>query len=205
MIEIKKYIVSIMKTNCYLIKDPISKNGIIIDPGYQSKELNDDIKECNKIQYILLTHGHFDHILAANSYRTLTNAKIVIGYKEKEFTKNNDLNISGRFKRTHLEGFDADIFVNDNDKLKFIDKDIRIIDTPGHTKGGVCYIIEKFIFTGDTIMKGDIGRCDLPTGNEDQLKFSIKKILKEKGDYIVCPGHGDQTTLKDEKKNIGFK
>lgn len=200
MLEISSYIVSIMSTNCYLVKDTSSGYGIIIDPGKISSKLDDNIKDCKNIKYILLTHGHFDHICAAVYYRNITNAKIVISTSDAEFTQNNELNLSYRFKRTKIEKFYPDILVNDNDKLAFAYNYIEIIYTPGHTNGSVCYLIDNFLFTGDTLMNGDIGRSDLPTGNQNSLDLSIQKLLKMEGDYVVYPGHGPSTTLNDERR-----
>ena len=200
MLEVNTYTVSILKTNCYLVKDVISGCGLIIDPGQVSPTLDADIKKCNKIEYILLTHGHFDHIYAATYYKNMTNAKIVIGKNDTEFTQNKELNLSHRFRRTQVQNFNADIFVTDNDKLKFCNKYISVIYTPGHTVGGVCYSIDNLLFTGDTLMNGSFGRTDLPTGNFEQLKISIQTLFKMRGDYVVYPGHGPITTLNNERK-----
>lgn len=200
MLEVKSYIVGIMRANCYLVRDTKSGCGVIIDPGKENSKLTGDIRECTKIDYILLTHGHFDHILAADYYRNITDAKIVIGENDSEFTGDNKLNLSGRFKRTKLEKFCSDILVNDGDKLEFADKNIEVIHTPGHTRGSVCYLIDNLIFTGDTLFKGDIGRTDLPTGEEDKLKISLQRLFKMEGDYVVYPGHGLDTTLNDERR-----
>lgn len=200
MLEIKKYIVSVMNTNCYLIKNLNSGCSIIIDPGAPSDKLDYDISLCKKVEYILLTHGHFDHISAALKYKKLTGAKIVIGKYEDEFTKNNQLNLSYKFRRYRVESFQSDILMGDNDKLTFYNYQIESILTPGHTEGSLCYILDKFIFSGDTLMSGNIGRCDLPTGNEGKLKISLNKLLKMDGDYVVYPGHGPETTIKNERE-----
>lgn len=200
MLEIKKHIVTIMHTNCYFIKDKISEHSIIIDPGASSDELDFDLNNCKKVEYILLTHGHFDHISAAIRYKKLTGAKIVIGNNEDEFTKNNQLNLSCRFRRYYINSFQSDILLHDNDKITFQSHYIQSIFTPGHTKGSVCYMLDRFIFSGDTLMNGNVGRCDLPTGNENDLKQSLNKLLKMDGDYVVYPGHGLSTTIKNERE-----
>lgn len=199
MLKIKKYNVNIMNTNCYLVVDNSSGMSFIVDPGGASKELDRDLENQKNVEYIFLTHGHFDHISAAKRYKDLTNAKIVIGKDEKEFTENPELNLSYRFKRYKVEGLKPDIFVDDGSEIDFSDYTVKAVHTPGHTMGSFCYMLDKYIFSGDTLMKGCLGRSDLPTGNEEQLKESAQKLMKMDGDLVVYPGHGLETTIKDER------
>ena len=144
-----------------------------------------------------MTHGHFDHIRKAPRYQKLTEAKLAIGAKEADFTKDRHLNLC----RIPLAPFDVDILVNDEDIITLGETKIKVIATPGHTVGGVCFIADDNLFSGDTIMKGTVGRCDLKTGNFEQMKNSILKITALTENYKIYPGHGDTSTLNEEKEN----
>ncbi len=203
MIKVKRYIVSVMQTNCYVLEDTETGKILIVDPGDTSKELDSVIGRLNPgaVSYILLTHGHFDHIRAAERYRVLTGAKIVICEDEQAFTKENSLNLSELFIEGGIPPFQADVLLRDHQAISFGNTQINMIQTPGHTKGSVCYRMENLLFTGDTLMKETVGRTDLPTGNFEQLKLSLKKLASLKKDYRIYPGHGDTTTLSYEKNH----
>ena len=199
MLAVEKFKVGPLETNCYFITDKNTKKSAIIDPGGISAELDAKIDVIGKenIEYILMTHGHFDHIRKAPRYQKLTEAKLVIGAKEADFTKDRHLNLC----RIPLAPFDVDILVNDEDIITLGETKIKVIATPGHTIGGVCFIADSNLFTGDTIMKGTVGRCDLKTGNFEQMKNSILKITALTENYKIYPGHGDISTLNEEKEN----
>ena len=201
MIEVKTYKVGKLKTNCYLITDPVTKRGVIIDPG---GEIPDFTKEVSlfKIDYILLTHGHFDHILNANKYKKLTQSKIVISKLDSEFTSNNNLNLSRKFLRPNtFEQFKPDILINDNDTITFSDTKITVLATPGHTQGSVCYMLGNYIFSGDTLFFRDHGYTKFPTGSSPDMEKSLNRLYTLKGDYIVYPGHSKITLLSEERNN----
>lgn len=199
MLIIERYKVGPLETNCYFITDNDTKKSAIIDPGGISSELDEKIESIGKenIEYILMTHGHFDHIRKAVRYQKMTGAKLMIGKDESQFTKDRRLNLC----RIPMPAFDVDVLLNDGDIIKLGEIKIKVLNTPGHTVGGVCFIVDNCMFVGDTIMKGTVGRCDLNTGSLDQMMSSILKISKLQGNYNIYPGHGDMTTLDDEKKN----
>ena len=199
MLVVEKFKVGPLETNCYLITDKNTKKSAIIDPGGISAELDAKIEVIGteNIEYILMTHGHFDHIRKAPRYQKLTGAKLVIGAKEADFTKDRHLNLC----RIPLAPFDVDILVDDGDEITLGETKIKVIATPGHTIGGVCFIADDCLFTGDTIMKGTVGRCDLETGNFEKMKDSISKIVALTENYKIYPGHGDSSTLSAEKEN----
>lgn len=194
--------VGLMGVNCYILGD--KKEAIVVDPGGNKKKIVDTLKENDiKVKYILLTHCHFDHILEAISLKKETGAKIVAGYKEKENLLRSDINYTNRYSKTPIE-IEADIYLSSNDILKSGHFEFKVIETPGHTSGSMCLYCEseKILISGDTLFLESVGRCDLATGNEEDIIKSIKtKLFILPEDVIVMPGHGEITTIGHEKKN----
>lgn len=204
ILKIQRFPVGILRTNSYLIS--YNDRGIIVDPGGISDKLDENIRKLNGIDYIILTHGHFDHILEVKRYQNLTGAKIVIGKDEKDFPMDNSLNLCSEFYKKGINNFSADILLKDGDTLNFNDKEIKVIFTPGHTIGSVCYFLDNNMFSGDTLFRGKVGRTDLATGNENDMLNSLRKIYDLETDYSVYPGHGLTTSLYREKSlNTGLK
>lgn len=206
MIKVECYPVGSLQANCYFVTNTDSDVSLLIDTGAESAKVEKRVNEfgAEKLKYILLTHGHCDHIgNAAEMKKKYPNAKIVIGEKEAEFTTKDTLNLSLFFGNT-IEHFTADILANENTVLDFGNEKIKILETPGHTIGGVCYIIGNNIFTGDTIMSQTTGRMDFPTGNSRDMYASVKKIAAIKENLNVYCGHGDSSTLDYERKHNIF-
>lgn len=199
MLIVEKFKVGPLETNCYLLVDKATQKAAIVDPGGISSELDEKISAmgAENVEYIFMTHGHFDHIRKAPRYKQLTGAKLAIGANEAEFTRDRHLNLC----RVELAPFDADVFLRDGDVVRLGETELKVLETPGHTVGGVCLVAEDCIFSGDTVMKGTIGRCDLKTGSESDMRRSIEKISALCGDYKVYPGHGEASTLQKEKNN----
>ena len=196
--KILKYTLGVCAANCYVVNDEKSGKACLIDaPEYDDKILNVISSKGLSLEYIILTHGHFDHILGANAFREKTGAKIVVHELETEYLKNPDKSL------TSLQGGEivlADILLKDNDVLTFGDISFRVIHTPGHSKGSSCFICEneKIIFSGDTLFKNGIGRFDLYGGNYNTLMESLQKLKSINENYTIYPGHGDNTTLENE-------
>ena len=194
MIKVKCFPVGALSENCYFVTAD-NDESLLIDTGAPAKELDRIINEfgADKLKYILLTHGHFDHVAnTAAVKREYPNVKIVISEKEKDFTTRDNLNLSLFFDGT-IEHFDADILVNDGDELPFGKYKIKVLATPGHTIGGVCYIIDDSIFTGDTLIAGTTGRTDFPTGSIADMRKSIARLAAIEGDLNVYCGRGEST------------
>lgn len=190
-----------MGTNSYLVIDDNTKECYIIDCASKLEAFQNIIEEENlELNYILLTHGHFDHVMGAEFLRDKYNAKIVAHVDEKSILNNENLNLSSMI-RAKIE-FDADIYLEGEEGVFEI---FKYIHTPGHTKGGVSFLIEDRIFTGDTLFDKSIGRTDFPTGNYKTLIDVIKqKILVLDPDTIVHAGHNDDTTVGAEKMHNPF-
>ncbi|AIS52320.1 beta-lactamase domain-containing protein [Thermoanaerobacter kivui] len=199
--KIQKYVVGLYGVNCYIVFDEESGEAIVIDPGENASEIYKYIESNNlKVKYILLTHGHFDHIGGVEELRKLTQAKIAISKEDSPMLLNENLNLSEMVYKKILCS-PADILLNDGDTLSFGKYRVEVIHTPGHTKGGVCFKIGNVCFTGDTLFKGSIGRYDFPGGDFATLMDSIKnKLLVLGDDVLIYPGHGDSSTIGNEKR-----
>lgn len=196
---IEQFIAGQLENNMYLIKDEASKKAILIDASSNVPELI-EATEGYDVEYILLTHGHFDHIMGLTSLKQALNAQAVIC--------KDDLVISDNINEfTRLFGLPDTVppsyekYIKDGDVIRVGNLEIKVIHTPGHTEGGVCYLIEDNLFSGDTLFKRSVGRTDLFGGNFKKLSDSIKnKLFKLDGNIKVFPGHGDMTTIGFEKK-----
>lgn len=202
MIKTDIFKVGHLATNCYLITDIDTGKMAVVDPGDKSDKLINKINsEKGNLEYVLLTHGHYDHIGFAKQLADMFSAKIVIGREEADFLQQGMLNLyhfHPELKK--IEPFYADILLNDEDEFTLGNSNIRYIHTPGHTKGGGCYIIDNDIYSGDTVFCESYGRTDLPTGNNTQMANSLKKIKDLQGDFNIYPGHGSSSTLEHERK-----
>ena len=184
--------------NCYLVTDEVSKDTIVIDPGANSEYLIREIDRlgCN-LKAILLTHAHFDHIGAVESLKGKYNIPVYVHNGEIENSKIN----------THVYSklpSDCNV-VSDNDILSFNSIKIKCIHTPGHSKGGMCFLIEDNIFTGDTLFQGSIGRTDFISGDYDTLINSIEeKLMVLDKNTKVYPGHGPSSTIIYERMRNPF-
>ena len=201
MTVVKKISLGELGANCYFVTS--GNDSLVIDPGDSSEMLLNLINEfgAEKFKYILLTHGHFDHIGNTAALKKMyPDSKIVISEKEKEFTTTPRLNLS-LFFGSDCEPFKADITVDDGDILPFGDERIKVMSTPGHTIGSVCYLFSDCLFSGDTLFRESIGRVDFPTGNDEEMKNSLKKLYNLPGNPVVYCGHDASTTLDSERKN----
>lgn len=200
--KIKRLPLESIAINCYLIST--EKTAIVIDPGFYSAEVEDFLKNnLSKERLILLTHCHFDHIGDADRLREVTNTKIAIGALDNDSLSNENKNLSNLFG-VELKPFSADITFDDGEVYSIGDIEIKVIHTPGHTLGGVCYLIDGVLFSGDTLFNGSIGRTDFPDGDFSTLKNSVNKIYQLPDDTKVYSGHGDVTTIGYEKKYNPF-
>lgn len=204
MIDIQSFQVSVMGTNCYVITDRATGATAVVDPGAVSEKLTEILKSMGNenIKYILLTHGHFDHMGAAEEYARVFDAKIVISEADEPFLSDDSLNL-GSMAASPVKPFGADIKLTDGDTVELGDTTLRFMLTPGHTQGSGCYISEedKIIFSGDTLFCGSMGRTDFPTGDLWVMMKSLRRLRDLEGDYRVYPGHDCSTTLGYEREH----
>ncbi len=204
-LSIKKLVLSICATNCYIVYNNETMEGFIIDPAASSEIIDASIRELGvNVKGILLTHGHFDHIGAADDLKKMYDVKVYAHEDEAEVTENGMLNLSAMFETG--DSVKVDVRLRDGDTFELCGFGVKLIHTPGHTKGSSCYLVndgeKDRLFSGDTIFCGSYGRTDFPTGDMSQLIDSIlHKLLVLDEDLEVYSGHGEQTFIGDEKKN----
>lgn len=190
---IKKMVLGSYQENSYIIINEETREAIIIDPGDEGKSLVSYLKGLNvKLQYILLTHGHLDHVSAVDELREEFNIPVYINEADMKYIERRKMAF-GPMKR-------ADFFLKEGDDLSFGTHSIKIFETPGHSKGSLSFLIDGVLYVGDVLFQGSIGRTDLPGGDFNELISSIKdKLMKLPGNTRVMPGHGPETTLSQEK------
>lgn len=200
--RIKTYPVGQIGTNCYVIYREGQKKAVIVDPGADGAYILNMCRELSVIpEAILLTHGHFDHILAVKDIiRAFPEGKVYAGEHERETLADPAVNLSSGFGGPCA--VHADEYVKDGDILSLAGLSFQVLFTPGHTSGSVCYLIkeEGVLISGDTLFLESLGRTDLPTGDQLKIVKSItERLFVLPGDTLVYPGHGDMTTIGHEK------
>lgn len=203
--KIERFVLGDFEVNSYLIIN--NKETVLIDAGFEPDVVAEYIMINNlELKAILLTHAHFDHIGGLEEIRERFNVDVYIHKNEAEWLINPSFNGSKDFPFFgEVSCNPASKLLTDNDELVFGDLKIQIIHTPGHTPGGVSYLINRWLFTGDTLFNNSIGRTDLWGGNYKQLIDSIKnKIFKLSNEVVIYPGHGEKTSIKNEKTTNPF-
>ncbi len=192
--EITLLTVGAYQTNCYIVTAD-DKSAVVIDPGAEADKIINKAKELGaKVKYILLTHGHFDHIGAADAVkRAFPESRIVVMKADEDICRNAALVGGGNATA------DLDMLVEDGDIIKVAELSFKYMATPGHTKGSAIIICEDKIFSGDTIMSRTCGRTDLFGGSTKDIRSSLKKIGMLSGDYDIYPGHGPETNMAVER------
>lgn len=203
-IMIKNTVTGPLSNNVYLVINKKNNESFIVDPSYHPDRLIDMIKESGtSLKAVLLTHGHFDHVLSVEDIKKEFNVPVYAGKEEEELLSDKCVNMSARMRKKAIS-FKADINVSENEIIHVADIPVKCLFTPGHTKGSVCWYIEgeKTLLSGDTLFSGSHGRTDFPTGDQEQMKRSLEEILfKLPDDIQVLPGHGGSTSIGYEKKH----
>lgn len=196
-----------IEANTYIVIDEESGSTAIIDAGDCNKKLLSELSDdrIKKIEYILLTHGHFDHIDGVPELKKhFPDAKIAIHEADAACLGDDSLSLARGFGRLFSKKVNADIILHDGDILPLGKKEIRVIHTPGHTKGGATYMIDDCLFTGDTLFYLSIGRTDFPGGSYEELNDSVCRLFDIEGEFTVYPGHDRKTSLDFERQHNRF-
>lgn len=206
MYKIDSRILGMVGTNCYLLCNMDIKECVLIDPADRQDEISRMIDESGcSLKGILLTHGHFDHIMAADAVRDKYGVKVYASCDEKNTLEQPHINL-GEAYGLKLS-VKADVWHKDGEILKLAGFDIEALHTPGHTEGGSCYYIREIgvLFSGDTLFCGSVGRTDFPGGSMSEIVRSIKeKVMVLPDDTKVYPGHGEGTSVGYERENNPF-
>jgi len=195
-----------MDSNCYIVGCEETKEGAVIDPGAEARKILKKIDDLGlKIKYIVLTHGHVDHVGALAEVQKATGAKVLIHAEDAAMLTDSRRNLS-MYVGAGLTFKDADRMLQDGDKIKVGNVTMDVIHTPGHTRGGISLKLDPdVLITGDTLFAGSVGRSDFPGGSHSQLISSIKnKLLVFPPETKVYPGHGPASTIAEEKRYNPF-
>ena len=204
MIKIDCFVVGIIATNCYLIEDEATGKCAVIDPGDKSDELIAEIeKRGGKLDYILLTHGHFDHVLNVAALCERYRPTVCVCEDEMELLRRGLYNRSS-VHNIRLHSFRVDRLLHDGDVITLGESTLMFIHTPGHTAGSGCYLVGDCLFTGDTVFCESVGRTDFPTSSPSAMMTSVERIKNLDGDYVIYPGHDIPSTLDHERKYNPF-
>ncbi len=194
-----------LAANCYIVGCKDTKEGVIVDPGGDALNILSKINALGlDIKYIILTHGHLDHIGAVNDIKKRTQAQICIHEEDRDMLINPALNFSKQSGREIIVG-PPDVELKDGDELWVGNIALKIIHTPGHSLGGICIYTNNSVFTGDTLFASSIGRTDFYGGSMEEILYSIKtKLFTLPEETRVYPGHGPSSTIGIEKKTNPF-
>lgn len=205
-VKIGRIVMGSVQTNCYFLYEEGSHKVIFIDPADQGNFLYEKLKEKGlEVAAIFLTHGHFDHIWGAKELKKCSGAPIYAYEAEKALCESASINVSDQCGRPYT--VTPDVLLTDGQEITIEGVTLKVIATPGHTGGSCCFYVEsdKILVAGDTLFEGSVGRTDFPTGSMSALIRSIKeKLLVLPGDVKVYPGHGDTTTIENEKNYNPF-
>ena len=193
-----------MQANCYLLECEETLSAIVIDPGDEADVILDIISDRKlKLEFIINTHGHIDHISANNDLKKKTSAKLCIHRLDAEIIVDPQKNLSS-FIGKPISSLPPDRILEDGDIIESGTIKLKVIHTPGHSPGSICLLADDAIFTGDLLFAGGIGRYDFPGSSYNQIMKSLKKVIELGDDLIVYPGHGFNTTIGEEKESNPF-
>jgi len=206
---VKMFTVGMILTNCYLVGCEEKREAVVIDPGFnEAKEAEKIMKVVNKeklhVKYIINTHGHSDHISGNRILKELTGAPILIHEYDAPMLTSSERNFSGLDGERTTSPL-ADKLLHEGDIINVGNVRLKVLHTPGHSKGGISLLCDDIVFTGDTLFAGSIGRYDSPDASYREIMDSIKRKLAVLPDYLkVYPGHGPTSTIGEEKRSNPF-
>ncbi len=198
--KVYKLIVGVLHSNCYVVETK-EKNAVIIDAGAEADRILNFCEEKGlNIKKILLTHGHFDHMCAVAPIVLKTGASVYIHHSDAAKLQSEEKSLSNVIPGVVFYKVSKYNTASENEIISQDEVSFKVLHTPGHTKGSVCYITEDIIFSGDTIFCGNVGRTDFPDGSLEEMKKSVNRIKNLEGNYTIYCGHENSTTLENERK-----
>ena len=204
--KVESFVLGPVMVNTWLLYLPDEKRGVVIDPGMEPAPLVERIQELElKIEAVLLTHAHFDHIGGLEEVRSLTGAPVYVHEAEADWLTNPDLNGSSFFGLPKVQAKLADHLLKGKEVLTLLGKSWEVIHTPGHSPGSVTYVVDSLLLSGDVLFQDSIGRTDLPGGDHETLMRTIHDIIMEfpEETRVLC-GHGPETTIGREQMHNPF-
>lgn len=193
--ELKTFEAGPLSANNYILTD--NNESVLIDCSEYIPEIMNNFN----IKYILLTHGHFDHILGINKTKEHFGAKVLMNKDDEDRLQESQMFLQN-FGLPAINPPKIDSYIDENSVIEFGNTKIKCIHTPGHTQGSMSYLVDNTLFSGDTLFKNTYGRCDLPGGDFEQIKKSLtEKLFVLPDDVVVYSGHGEKTTIGYEKIN----
>lgn len=204
MMNITCFVIGMIGTNVYLLKDEATGKLAVIDPADHSDELLEQIEENGgDLAYILLTHGHYDHIMGVAELCEKYHPTVCVSRVELPVIEEPSYNLS-KYHDITVKPFTVDRALEDGDTVMLGETELRFILTPGHTMGSGCYMTDDCIFSGDTLFCSSVGRTDFPTSSMRDMMASVERLKNLEGDYRVYPGHDIFTSLERERKHNPF-
>ena len=203
--DVIKLTLSPLETNCYIVKTG-ENSGVVIDPADDADMILAAASEKDiELKKILLTHGHFDHTGAAAALKEKLGIPLYIHKGDEGMLSDSNKALAYFCPGKPYNAVKADFLLNDGDKVEQDGVSFRVMHTPGHSAGSVCYIVDiadglNLMFAGDTIFKDSIGRSDTYSGDYSVQRQTLDKLKNLEEDYLIYPGHGPSTTLKEEKR-----
>lgn len=202
----ERLVVGPLQTNCYLIRDRSAHSGVIVDPGGDADLIEARVRALGmRVETILATHGHPDHVFAAGALARILGVGIAMHEADVPILQQS-LPIAEMFYDMRLfESFTPDRFLREGDVVPVGGSKLRVLHTPGHSPGGICFLADDAVFCGDVLFAGSVGRTDLPGGSFEQLTDSLRdRVMCLNDAIVVYPGHGPQTTIGAERRSNPF-
>ncbi|MBI5101108.1 MAG: MBL fold metallo-hydrolase [Nitrospirae bacterium] len=202
--KIDTIVVGPLQANCYIIYDEATLGAMVVDPGADSDLILGRLSEKGmRLERIICTHGHFDHIGAVSDLKKKTGAGIVLNREDLEIYQNAD-ELASMWGYDFVQPPDPDMYVREGDTLSLGRNRFQVLHTPGHSPGGICLLTEGTVITGDTVFAGSIGRTDFYGGSLEAMKKSFIRVISLPDRTLILPGHGPRSTVGNEKETNFF-